>query len=114
MSDRSRAIKLFEQLRAESAHLSEKGFVSPDFQKWHAAAIEALRANLGEQHNLYQDFAKLQFEWAPEVLAKFAQTFESNTSTPFPFEIEQARRFDRALTEAREILTTAIVSLRSK
>jgi hypothetical protein len=114
MSDRSRSIKLFERLRAESVRVSETGFVSSDFQKWHASVIEALRANLGEQHDLYQDFAKLQFEWAPEILTKFAQTFESETSTPFPFETEQARRFDRALMKAREILTTAIVSLRSE
>jgi hypothetical protein len=96
----------------ESERLSESGFLSQEFQRWHASTIEALRVHCGEGHDIYRSFAALQFEWPLETLAHFARIFESETASPFPFEVEQVKRFEKALGEAREILTTAIVSLK--
>lgn len=114
MVDNSEAIGTLEGLRGHSEHLPERGFVSAEFQQWHAVSLRSLRDLFGEDDVLVQDFQRLQFERPPEPLEKFSRAFEALTEMEFPFEVTQEERFRKALVQAPEIFTAAIVILRTK
>jgi AIR synthase related protein len=113
VADNSEAIRTLEGLRGHSEHLPERGFASAEFQQWHAVRLRSPRDLFGEDDVLVQDFQKLQFEWPPEPL-EFSRAFEALTEMEFPFEVTQEERFRKALVQAREIFTAAIVILRTK
>jgi hypothetical protein len=114
VADNNDAIRTLEDLRRQSEDLPDKGFFSAEFQQWHELSIRSLRDLLGENDDLVQDFKKLRFEWHPEPLEHFSSTIEALTGMEFPFEMAQKERFRKALVQAREILTAAIIISRNK
>jgi hypothetical protein len=108
------AIRTLEDLRRQSEDLPDRGFVSAEFQQWHELSIRSLRDLLGENDDLVRDFKGLRFEWHPEPLEYFSSAFEALTEKEFPFEMAQKERFRKALAQAHEILTAAIIVLRNK
>lgn len=107
-------VSKLERLRNETYDLLDKGFVSAEFQRWHAASIEALFTSLGDGDALAQSFQGLHFEWRPEPLDRFSQGFEALTGKEFQFSAIQKERFGKALETAREIFSAAIFALSSK
>jgi hypothetical protein len=120
MSASDDSLALLTKLCEEIEKIISKGFFSPEFEQWHASIISVLQQRLPND-SLLKEFQQLQFEWPREALEGSYDSFvQSNVSEGLEKAENQflpplqARQFRNAMEQAKEILVTAIIALRSK
>jgi hypothetical protein len=125
--DRLESIAELTKLQESVTTVIEKGFRSPEYEKWHAAAVNVLRNSIGERHQYFSQFSNLQFEMPQRVIDVVIKSFQkiwfitqdqdSNVTrilTPNIPAVAPQNHFKRVMYEASEILLCVVLELRQK
>src|ERR1700724_953947 len=120
--DRFELIAELTRLQESVPAVIEKGFRSPEYEKWHAAALNVFRNSIGERHQYFSQFSNLQFEMPQRVIDAFIKSFkkiwfitqdkDSNVTrilTPNIPAVAPQNHFKQVMYEAAEILLCVVL-----
>ncbi len=118
-------IRSLEALCDQVPAIKKKGFGSAEFARWLAKATEVLENSLGPQGSIVDEFKSIRFEVSQGALQALGHRAKGVAITssqgrkitridrpkPDPAQA-QAKHFDRAMSEASEVLLQGKLQLR--